>query len=133
MALTDALKTALEAAGILTGVGGRPAGTEDGAGYTKPFIVIWPAAPVRSAVTMKANDGQATTLVGHCYGLSEEAAAIAEQKLADAVYGLYRTVVDGRLVQYPRQLASVPLGRDDHVSPALYDHLAEWRIPTTPA
>lgn len=133
MALTDALKAALAVDGIPVGVGGRPAGTEDGAGNRKPFIVIWPDSPVRSAITMKANDGQQTTLVCHCYGLSDEAAGIAEQKLADAVYGLYRTVVDGRLVQYPHQLVALPLTRDDHVSPPLYDHVVEWRIPTTPA
>jgi hypothetical protein len=125
VALTDALAAALD---IPLGVGNRPPLTG-----TKPFVVVWPDAPRRGGNTMKANDNQETILVCHCLGLTEESARIAEAKLATAVYGLYRTVVDGRLVQYPEQMASIPLTRDDDVNPPLYDLAVEWRLRTTPA
>lgn len=128
MALTDPITVALGAVGVPVGIGGRPANVG-----TKPFVVIWPDAPVRSAVTMKANDGQTTTLVCHCLGLTPAAAVIAERKLADALYGLFGATVDGRVLRYPEQLSSLPLTRDDDVSPPLYDLAVEWRLRTTPS
>lgn len=94
MALTDALTAAL-APGIPAKVGDRPAGVGN-----KPFIVFWPDAPARSARTLaQPNAKQTTTIVCHCLGLTKEAAEIAEQKLADAVYGLYGIDVDDRTVE----------------------------------
>lgn len=128
MALTDALTTALTAADVASKVGDRPADIG-----TKPFVVFWPDAPVRASLRMDLTTGQTTTIVCHCLGLTEESARIGETKLAAAVYGLYQTVVDGRFVQYPEQLASLPLTRDDDVSPPLYLLVVEWRLRTSPA
>lgn len=127
-ALTNAVVPVLAAAGVAVGVGKRP--PPDG---TKPFVVIWPDGGVRSANTMKANDGNAETWVCHCYGLTEDSAVIALTKLTTAVYGLHRQVIGGRLVQYPEQLSAVPLSRDDDVNPPLFDLTVEWRLSTSPA
>jgi hypothetical protein len=131
VALTDALIAAL-APDVLVGVGDRP-GPAQVPGYAKPFIVLWPDSPVRASVRMDLTTGQTTTIVCHCLGLTEQSARIGEAKLAAAVYGLYQTVVDGRFVQYPEQLASLPLTRDDDVSPPLYLLVVEWRLRTSPA
>jgi hypothetical protein len=122
-ALTDAL-----ALDIPVGIGRQP--TRDG---TKPWVVIWPDGGLRSAVTMKANDGLAETWVAHCFGLTEASAVVALRKLTDGIYALYRQVVGGRVVQYPEQLSAVPMQRDDDAQPPLYDLIVEWRLRTTPA
>ena len=127
-ALTNAITPTLAAVGVAVGVGKQPADVG-----TKPFVVIWPDAGVRSALTMKANDGNAETWVCHCYGLTEDSASIALAKLTTAIYGLHRQIVGGRLVQYPEQLSAVPLSRDDDVNPPLFDLTVEWRFSTSPA
>jgi hypothetical protein len=127
VALTDALKAAL-APDVPIGVGDQPGNVGK-----KPFIVVWADAPVRSQRVMNGtSDAQTTTLVCHCFGLTAASAEIAERKLAAAIYGLYGTDVDGRRVQYPEQLSSLPLTRDDDVSPPLYDLVVEWRLRTSP-
>jgi hypothetical protein len=122
-ALTDAVAPTV---GVPVGVGKQP--TRDG---TKPFVVIYPDGGLRSAVTMRANDGLAETWVCHSFGLTPESAAIAERKLAAAIYALHRASVGGRVVQYPEQLSTVPLQRDDDADPPLYDLITEWRLPTS--
>jgi hypothetical protein len=126
-ALTNAVVPTLTTAGIAVGIGKRPTNTG-----TKPFVVIWPDGGMQSAVTMKANDGLVETWVCHCYGLTEESAAVALRRLRDAVFALHRTIVGGRLVHYPEQLSALPLSRDDDVDPPLYDLTVEWRLSTTP-
>lgn len=125
-ALTSAVATSLTAAGIAVGVGKQPANVG-----TKPFVVIWPDGGMQSPVTMKANDGLSEAWVCHCYGLTEESAAVALRKLREVVYGLHRQIIGGRMVQYPEQLSALPLSRDDDVVPPLYDLAVEWRISTS--
>lgn len=110
------------------GVGRQP--TRDG---TKPFVVIWPDGGLRSALTMKANDGNTETWVCHCLGLTPESAEVALRKLTAAIYALHRQTVGGRLVQYPEQLSALPLSRDDDADPPLFDLAVEWRLATSPA
>lgn len=122
-----ALTTAVQAAaGLPVGVGKQPAHAAD-----EPFVVIWPDPGVRSAVTMKANDGLAETWVCHCYGLTPESAEVAVRKLTAAIYGLHRQIVGGRVVQWPEQLSAVPLGIDRDAQPHLYDLTVEWRFRTS--
>ena len=119
--------TSLLSLDIPVGVGKQP--TRDG---TKPWVVIWPDAGVRSALTMQANDGAAETWVCHHYGLTVESAEVALKKMTAAVYALYRQQsADGRTVQFPEQLSAVPLQRDDTANPPLWDYVTEWRIPTS--
>lgn len=127
-ALTAALAVAAAAAGLPVGVGKQPVHDAD-----EPFVVVWPDPGVRSAVTMKANDGLAETWVCHCYGLTPESAEVAVRKLTAAVYGLHRQVIGGRLVQWPEQLSAVPLSIDRDAQPHLYDLTAEWRMRTSPS
>jgi hypothetical protein len=122
-ALTAAVVAAVD---FPVGVGVQP--TRDG---TKPFAVIYPDAGVRSALTMKANDGIDETWICHCFGLTPESATVAVGKLTAAVYGLYRQTVAGRTVHYPEQLSALPLSRDDTASPALFDLVVEWRLRTS--
>lgn len=126
-ALTNAIVPALASDGVPVGIGKQPAAVG-----TKPFIVIWPDAGVRSALTMRANDGNTETWTCHCLGLTPEAVDVAVRKLTAAIYALHRTVVDGRIVQYPEQLSAVPLSRDDDVDPPLFDSIVEWRFTTSP-
>lgn len=124
-ALTAALIPTID---IPVGVGAQP--TRDG---TKPFIVIWPDAGMGAPRTMRRDEPAAVeTWVCHCLGLTPESAAVAVRKLAAAVYALHRTVVGGRLVQWPEQLSAVPLTRDDDADPPLYDFVVEWRFTTSP-
>lgn len=125
-ALTNAILPLLTTAGVAAGVGQQP----DNVG-SKPFVVIWPDAGTRSAVTMKANDGLAEVWVCHCYGLTAESAGIALKKLTAAIYALHLTVVDGRRVQYPEQLSALPLSVDRDADPDLYDYAVEWRFKTS--
>jgi hypothetical protein len=136
--VTDAVKAAIIDAGIAAEIGGRPKDTG-----SKPFVSIWPDGPVRTAAKLNDPLGTETTvLICHCAGLTPEAARIAEQALFQAVIGLYRQTIDGRVVdRMPVQdwahsgaiSPSGGLSRDDHVSPALFDLPAEWRIRTSPA
>lgn len=126
--LTAAVVPVLDAAGVKVGVAGQPA--RDG---TKPFVVIWADTGVRSALTMQANDGITETWMCHCLGLTPDSAAVAARKLADAVYGLHRQVLGGRIVHWPEQLTAVPVSRDDTVDPPLFDSVVEWRFTTSPA
>lgn len=132
MGLTTALTAALDGAGVLAGVGDRPKAAQV-PGYKKPFIVLWPDAPVRAPLTMDLTRGETTTIVCHCLGLTPDAARMAEANLAAAVYSLTGTEVDGQTVRYPEQLTAQPLQRDDDVSPPLYLLAVEWRLRTTPA
>jgi hypothetical protein len=125
-ALTDAVTPAV---GLPVGVGQQPTRTDP----SKPFVVIWPNAGVRSALTMKANDGLTETWICHCYGLTEPSAGVAVRKLTDAIYGLYRTTVGSRFVQWPEQIDAAVLERDDKDSSALYGLAVVWRLPTSPA
>jgi hypothetical protein len=52
-------------------------------------------------------------------------------KLADAVYSLWNTTVDGRTVQYPEQLTALPLSVDRDADPDIYDYAIEWRFRTS--
>lgn len=127
-ALTEAVKPALAAEGVPVGVGKQPALVGG-----KPFVVIWPDAGSRSAVTMKANDGLTETWLCHCYGLTPESAEVAVRKLTAAIYGLHRATVAGRVVQWPEQLSALPLSIDRDADPDLYDLAVEWRLRTSAA
>jgi hypothetical protein len=129
-ALTDVVKGALAALDepVPVGVGKQPADVGN-----KPFVVIWPDGGRRYPVTMQGNDGLDETWVCHCFGLSPDAAGIALDALTAAVYGLWRTTVGGRVVQYPEQLTALPLGIDRDAQPALYDFVVEWRLRTSAA
>jgi hypothetical protein len=122
-ALTAAVVAAVD---FPVGVGVQP--TRDG---TKPFAVIYPDAGVRSALTMKANDGTDETWIIHHFGLTPESAAVAVAKLTAAIYALYRLTVGGRTVHYPEQLSALPLSRDDTATPPLFDLAVEWRLRTS--
>lgn len=132
--MSDAVKAAVIAAGVVAELGGRPKDAT-AQGYAKPFVVIWPDGPMRTPSKLNDPLGTETTvLVCHCAGLTVEAAQIAEQALFTAVTGLYRQTVDGRVVdRMPVQDWAQPLTRNDAVSPALYDLPVEWRIRTSPA
>lgn len=123
-ALTDALSVQT----VPVGVGGKPANVG-----TKAYIVIWPDAPARTPSTMKLTSSYTETWTAHCYGLTATAAEIALNALAAGVYALWGTTVDGRVVQYPEHLTSLPLSVDRDAEPDLYDYAVEWRFRTTRA
>jgi hypothetical protein len=125
-ALTAAIVPVLATAGVPVGIGEQPANVG-----AKPFVVIWPDGGLRYAATMKANDGLDETWTCHCYGLTPEAADVAMRKFTAAVYGLWRTTVAGRVVQYPEQLTALPLSIDRDAEPDLYDLTVEWRFRTS--
>jgi hypothetical protein len=125
-ALTNAIVPALTTAGIAVGIGQKPAVTAG-----KPYVVIWPDAGTRSPVTMRVDHGYEETWTAHCYGITPESAEVARRKLADAVYSLWNTTVDGRTVQYPEQLTALPLSVDRDADPDLYDYAIEWRFRTS--
>lgn len=74
-----------------------------------------------------------TTIICHCMGETDDAARIAEQKLATAALSLYGDVVDGRMFGLPTQVPAQSEMRDDDQSPPLYDLAVEWRLRTIPA
>jgi hypothetical protein len=131
VSVPDAVKAGLIAAGVAAELGGRPKDADP----SKPFVVIWPGGPVRTAAKLNSPLGTETTvLVCHCAGLTGEAAGIAERALFTVVTGLYRQTIAGRVVdRMPTQDWAQPLSRNDAVSPALYDLPASWRIHTSPA
>jgi hypothetical protein len=125
-ALTDALATPLAAAGLAMGVGQKPTVAVD-----KPYVVVWPDAGTRAAVTMNLAHGYEETWTVHCYGTTPESAEVARRKFDAAVYGLWNATVNGRRVQYPEQLTALPLSVDRDADPDLYDYAVEWRFCTS--
>ena len=125
-ALTNALTPVLTTAGVAVGIGQKPA-----VALGKPYVVIWPDSGTRAAVTMNVAHGYEETWTAHCYGTTPESAEVARRKLSDAVYGLWMTTVDGRVVQYPEQLTALPLSVDRDADPDLYDYAVEWRFRTS--
>jgi hypothetical protein len=123
-ALTDALLVD----GVPVGIGKRP-----DVAASKPFVVIWPTVPVRSPSTMQVDGAYMETWTCHCYGLTEQSAAVALRKLTVAVYALWGAEVAGRVVQYPEQLSALPLSVDRDADPDLYDYAVEWRFRTSAA
>ena len=125
--LIDALKAAVTSAGVAFGDGVKPSPA------TTRYIVAWFDAGSVVDASLKSRDG--FTLVGtfHCYGSTPEAARFANKVLTGAVLGLRNQVVGTRTVLAPEQLTSLPLQRDDDLSPALFDAVCEWRFPTTAA
>lgn len=129
MGLNQTLLDACTAQGLLAAVAKVP----DSAGG-RPYAVIWPDGPVRTAVSLADGHGEETTVyVCHVLGLTPDAVDVAERKLAAAFAGLYRQVIGGRQVWFPVQDWAQPLSRDDDTSPPLYDMAVEWRLRTTPA
>jgi hypothetical protein len=124
-ALTDALAPTV---GVPWVSGSSPPGTA-----RKPWVVIWPDAGVRSAVTMKANDGYAETWVCHCFGLTPDSAAVAARLLTAAIYNLHQDIVRAGWCSSPEQTSAVPLQRDDDADPPLWNYVMEWRLRTSPA
>ena len=123
-ALTDAIVPLLN--GVAVGVARKP---DVAAGH--PYIVIWPDAGTRAPVRLNILRGYEETWTAHCYGLTPESAEVAVRALTIAVYSLWNTTVDGRVVQYPEQLTSLPLSVDRDADPDLYDYATEWRFRTS--
>jgi hypothetical protein len=125
--LITALKAALNTAGVALGDGVKPSTT------SSRYIVAWFDAGTVDDSSLRSRDG--FTMVGtfHCYGTTPEAARFAYRALTGAVLSLAGQTLGSRVVWMPEQLTSLPLQRDDNLSPALFDAVCEWRFRTTPA
>jgi hypothetical protein len=123
----DALKAALQTAGVTLGDGVKPVGA------TSRYIVAWFDAGTIDDRSLASRDGFSLVGTFHCYGSTPEAARFASQALTAAVLGLHRQQIGGRAVLMPEQLTSLPLQRDDNLNPPLFDAVSEWRFRTSPA
>lgn len=83
--------------------------------------------------SLRARDGWTATGTFRCYGQSDDAAWHADEVLKAAVLGLTGTTVGGRKLLRPYQLDTVPIKRDDTLSPPLYEAVSVWRFPTSHA
>lgn len=125
--LIAALKAALNTAGVALGDGVKPSTT------SSRYIVAWFDAGTVSDSSLRSRDGFALVGTFHCYGQTPEAARFAYRALTAAVLAMRGQPVGDRMVLAPEQLTALPLQRDDNLSPALFDAVCEWRIPTCPA
>lgn len=121
-----AIKAAVEGAGFAFGDSRKPAVVG-----TKPWVVAWFDAGIVEDRTMRSRDGWSMVGTFHSVGLTPEAARIAARAVRNAVLGLHLAVIDGRTVQMPENLSSLPMQRDDDVDPPIFDQVDEWRIRTT--
>jgi hypothetical protein len=125
--LITALKTALNTAGVALGDGVKPSTT------SSRYIVAWFDAGTVEDSSLRSRDGFSLVGTFHCYGTTPEAARFAYDALTAAVLGLRGATVGGRVLLMPEQLTSLPLQRDDKLSPPLFDAICEWRFRTSPA
>jgi hypothetical protein len=125
--IIDALKTAVTTAGMTLGDGKKPTDA------TTRYIVAWFDAGTVGDSSLLSRDGFSVVGTFHCYGQTPEAARGVYRVLTVAVLGLAGQTLGTRQVLMPEQLTALPLQRDDSLSPALFDAVCEWRIPTSPA
>ena len=123
----DALKAALQTAGVALGDGVKPATA------SSRYIVAWFDAGTVTDSSLRSRDGFSLVGTFHCYGTTPEASRFANRALTAAVLALRGQAIGGRMVLAPEQLTALPLQRDDDLNPALFDAVSEWRIPTCAA
>ena len=127
MSIPAALSAALAASNVAFGNGKKPATA------TTRYIVAWFDAGSVSDRSLRSRDGWSQVGTFHCYGQTPEAAQGIYGLLTEAILGLHRTTVDGRVLDMPEQLTALPLQRDDNLSPPLFDFVCEWRFRASPA
>lgn len=125
--LVAALKIAVETAGVAFGDGKKPAAA------TTRYIVAWFDGGRVTDRSLRSRDGWSVTGTFHCYGQTPDAARHADAVLRAAVLGLHGATAGDRVLLMPEQVSTVPLQRDDNLSPALFDVISEWRFATSPA
>jgi hypothetical protein len=121
-----AVKAAVEAAGVAFGDAKKPAVLAG-----RPWVLAWFDAGTVGDRSMVSRDGWATVGTFHSYGLTPESSRIAARAVRAAVLGLHRTTIDGRVVQMPVNLTSLPMQVDYDVDPPLFDVVDEWQIRTS--
>lgn len=125
--LVQAIKTAVESAGIPFGDAHRPVITDP----NSPWVVGWFDAGMVDDRSMKFRDGWSLVGTFHSLGRTPHAARIAAKAVRTAILGLHLSAIDGRTVLMPENLTSLPMQRDDDEQPPLFDVIDEWRIRTT--
>ncbi len=123
--VVDALKAAVESAGVAFGDGVKPSAA------TTRYVVAWFDAGRVEDSSLQSRDGWSAVGTFHCYGQTPQAARYAGQVLTMAVLSLRGATVGDRVLLMPEQVSVVPLQRDDNLSPALFDAISEWRFRTS--
>lgn len=125
----DAVRAALEAAGLTVYVGGTPAGS-----WTPPdrFAVLYPdpGMAVRESLADERTDFDALVQVT-CVGGDVERALWVAGRVRRALS--VPLEVAGRRCWRPEDLGGPPVDRDDDVTPPLYFVPVQYRICSTPA
>jgi hypothetical protein len=126
----DAVKTALEAAGLTVYVGGAPASSA----WTPPdkFAVLYPdpGVAVRESLADERTEFDSTMQITCVGGDVDRALWVADRVRRALAAPL---AVAGRRCWPARDLGGPPVARDDDVSPPLYYVPVQYRICSTPA
>lgn len=122
----DAVRDALEAAGLTVGVGGRPADPPD------RYVVLYfdPGRSVAESLADERTDLQALFQVT-CVAPTEEQCLWLTGRVREALHG--PLVVPGRVVWRPEELGGPPVARDDDVTPPLFFLPVQYRLQSTTA
>jgi len=126
----DAVKGALETAGLTVYVGGEPTT----GGWTRPdlYAVLYPdpGMSVCESLADERTDFDSTMQIT-CVGSDVERVLWVADKVRKALAA--PPIVEGRSCWPPEDLGGPPVGRDDDVTPPVYFLPVQYRIRSTPA
>jgi hypothetical protein len=125
----DAVKAALEAAGLTVYLGGAPPGTAPT--DTTPYVVLYPdpGHAVTASLADDRVDFQAVFQLT-CVGLTaEQALNVSDRSLAALTAA---PIVAGRVSWRPEQLDGQPVKRDDDITPPCFYAISRYRLRSIP-
>lgn len=122
----DAVRAALEGAGLAVGLGGAPPSAPSNSKYV--VLYFDPGQSVRESLADRRTDFQAMFQVT-CVGPTEEQALWVADKARAALFGTL--TVSGRTSWRPEELGGPPVQRDDDVTPPLYFLPVQYRLQST--
>jgi hypothetical protein len=128
-ALIAAVDAALTAEGVPFGDSNRPADLVQ----DRPYVVGFTDGGMVTDRSLVGRDGVVVSLLLQTYGYTPDSVRVGRKKAIDAVYGLAGTTQGTWRVRVPVHTASLPIEREDKLSPPLYWQTDDFTISLTPA
>lgn len=125
----NAVKDALEDAGLLVGLGeAPPSAPPSGTSYEYAVLYFAPGQSVSESIADQRTDFD-TVFQVTCVGKTEERCLWVADQVRKALHG--PLVVDGRQAWRPEELGGPPVLRDDDVSPPLFFVPIQYHLKST--
>lgn len=133
---TDAVKAHLEAAGLLVGRGGKPAGSgwqgEPGASDFVGYVVLFPSPGMTDGDLCDPHSYLDYQVQATCVAGTQEGAEAVADRVRAALIGV-RLTVPGRSLYYFQPVSSSPATRDDGVAPPVHYAVEQFSCRSGPA